>query len=50
MGKATITSILTVTGADFKGFTGPDSNKVYILGVSNKVKWLTADNGELNWR
>jgi len=48
MGKATITSILTVTGADFNGFTGPESNKVYILVVSNNVIWLTALNGQLN--
>jgi len=46
MGKTTITSILPVSGADFSSFTGPDSNEVYLLGVSNNVQWLTADNGE----
>ena len=37
MGKAIITSILTVTAADFSGFTEHDSNKVYLLGISNNV-------------
>jgi hypothetical protein len=36
MGNATYNAILTVTGADISGFTGPDINRVYLFVVSNK--------------